>query len=224
MKKQTRRSHSKKALMLLMSMTLATTCVVGSTYAKYATSELSTSKARVAKFGVQIKPNGQSFKTSYDDENFVSVLSATEENVIAPGTKGTMEAMEITGNPEVSIKVTFKGKFDIKNWKVIDEKEAETYYCPLKITVGETEIFGMDHADETEFENAVNNAINSSKDYSVKGFNGEIDVPSISWEWAFETEKKGSVGENYDHYDTQLANSGNATVELAVETVIEQID
>lgn len=240
MKGQTRHHRRKRALMLLVSFTLATSCVVGATFAKYATNGAGGDQAVIAKFGVNIAANGQAFQKSYDSRGRSAVKTVLSEgNVIAPGTSGDMIAMKVSGKPEVSIDVTFEGQFAIANWEVVDKKEGKKYYCPLTITVGGVDINGWESESAEEFQNKVNQAIGAySAQYDVKDFAGQpidklVRVPSVSWRWDFE-------GEHIiDEYDTYLANRACETPEeiettgdnekvagvvLIIAVSIEQID
>ncbi len=211
----------------LLVAVLLTTCVISGTFAKYVTSAEGTDTARVAKWGVAVTANGETFKTEYakDDTSF-SIAANTvvsTDKVVAPGTKGTMASMTLSGTPEVAARVSYEGHFDVSdNWTVDG-----AFYCPLVIKVGETAIYGSACTSAAEFENAVNAAINgTSKDYAagtdlsadtIKG-----DSLEVSWEWPFTT------GDENDQKDTALGNqavvNNAATVTLDVKTTVTQID
>lgn len=211
-----RKNKLMRAAAGLMVATLLTTSIISGTLAKYTTTGNGQDTARVAKFGVAITANGGTFATSYDD----TVKSGTTEKVIAPGTKGEMAKMALTGTPEVSVRVNYTGDFKLNdNWIV----DTNTFYCPLKITVksadGTTEINGADHRSKKDFEDAVNNAIKAySKEYAPGTNLAEQsdDSLTVSWEWAYDAD---------DTKDTKLGNATDAgTVTLAVTTTVTQID
>lgn len=109
---------------LLLALVLVTSCFVGGTFAKYVTSDTGTDSARVAKFGVEITANGTMFAKKYktDDPNVVatiaeSVVSSDESNLVAPGTKGDMVSMTMTGTPEVAVNVKCEAtEVKLENW------------------------------------------------------------------------------------------------------------
>jgi len=209
----------------LMVAVLLTTSMISGTFAKYVTSASGTDTARVAKFGVAITANGSTFAKEYatDDEDVKGTIAnsvVSTENVVAPGTDGSMVSMALAGTPEVAVRVSYTGAFDISdNWTV----DSGAFYCPLEITDNTTTIKGKNCASAAEFEAAVNAAINDySKDYAagtdLSGVAG--DSLEVSWAWAFEG--------NDDAKDTFLGNqaaAGNpATVTLNVTTTVTQID
>lgn len=221
--KDKRHFKSMRASMILMILVLVTSCIVAGTYAKYVSSKTVNNTARVAKFGVTIEGGDDVFFQSYESGGKVkasskSVLST--EKVVAPGTKGDMTPITISGTPEVSVRVDFKGNLSIENWEVTNEQETKEFYCPIIITVGEKKIDRTSCGDKESFENAVNEAIAEfSKDYNVEDFNQsgfEVDIPSISWEWAFES--------GNDNYDTQLGDKADATIKLIVTATVTQLD
>lgn len=248
------KSHKKKrTLMLLMTLTLATSCVVGATYAKYSSAGGGGDEALIAKFGVSIAGKGQAFQTGYDENalsehqgraSVKSVLSMG--NVIAPGTRGDMVAMQISGRPEVSVQVDFRGEFAIANWEVKTENGDSLYYCPLTITVGDQDFHGLSYQSAEEFQAAVNEAIGSfSGRYDAEVFTQMpiekvVSVPSVSWRWDFEEKDHDytfydkSIKDHIDEYDTFLANRACekpgevndkvAGVVLIVTATVTQID
>lgn len=234
--KEKRRFKSIRVAMILLVLALITSCVVGGTYAKYVSSGVGLDAARVAKFGVEIIGNGTAFSKTYDTNTargtMKSVLST--DNVIAPGTSGEMISMSVSGNPEVSVAVTYKGEFAIDNWEVVDSEETK-YYCPITIIVDGSEIKGTSFETAQQFQDAVNAAIDGCsgtyyvEEFSTGGLGKTIRVPSVQWRWDFDGE-----GIN-DQYDTYLGNracevsdggpNGKiATICLIITTTITQID
>ena len=76
----------------LLIATLLTTSVIAGTFAKYTTSADGTDTARVAKWGVKITANGDTFAEEYTNSSSAKtvVSSAKGTDVIAPGTSGTI--------------------------------------------------------------------------------------------------------------------------------------
>lgn len=220
----------KNRMMRLASMLLVavmmTTCTISGTFAKYVTSGSATDSARVAKWGVSIDAQGETFAKEYakDDTTFTvgtnTVIST--DKVVAPGTKGNMASMKLTGTPEVAVRVSYEGKFDISdNWKDRDGN----YYCPLEIKIEDTVVQGRNFTSADNFEKTVNNKIAEySQDYAagtdLSTKNG--DSLEISWNWPFSTSAENDVK------DTDLGNQaviGNAAVvTLEVITTVTQID
>lgn len=213
----------------LLVAVLLTTCVISGTYAKYVTSDSGSDSARVAKFGVVVTATGDAFETQYekDDTSFTldtnTVVST--EKVVAPGTKGEMASITLSGTPEVAVRVSYSGNFTISdNWLVNDQ-----FYCPLVIKVGATEIKGTTYTTKDEFVIAVNNAINNVdvKDYKAgTNLSNVTDAGlNVSWEWPFEAETNV---DDYDYKDTwlggQAASNNAATVTLGITTTVTQID
>lgn len=208
-----------RAALLLLVLTLITSCFVSGTFAKYVTSGDGKDTARVAKWGVTVTANGGTFANTYatDTGNVVGAIAnsvVSADKVIAPGTKGNMVGMTITGTPEVAVSVNYAANFKVKDWTVDDK-----FYCPLQIKVGKTMIDGVKFNDAAAFENAVNNEISTyNKNYAAGTdlSTASVTTPSVSWEWPFSED---------DIKDTKLGNLKTApTVELTITTTVTQID
>lgn len=210
-----------RAALLLLVLTLVTSCFVGGTFAKYTARAEGSDTARVAKWGVEITANGATFANKYatDTGNVVgtianSVVSANADKVIAPGTKGNMVGMTITGTPEVAVSVNYAANFKVEGWTVDDK-----FYCPLQIKVGSTMIDGVKFNNAVAFENAVNTEISTyNKNYAAGTdlSTASVTTPSVSWEWPFSED---------DIKDTALGNLPIApTVSLTVTTTVDQIN
>ena len=237
-----------RAALLLLVLTLITSCFVGGTFAKYVTDDKSTDSARVAKWGVKITATGTTFANTYktDDTRVTtianSVVGFNNAKVVAPGTKGDMAKMTLEGTPEVAVRVSYAAGFDIENWTVT-ANDATSFYCPLVIKVStksedgsivNTVIMGRDFDNEVEFENAVNAAIAAYSDVYEAGTNlsaAEVKNKSlsVSWEWPFEKtpDPDPDTAAKYkqtDENDTALGNVGTATISLTVKTTVTQID
>ena len=231
---------------LLLALVLVTSCFVGGTFAKYVTSGGGTDEARVAKFGVKVTATGDVFAEEYDAKDpkvdgydgkviAKSVISSDKtkhEKVVAPGTaKENALTVSVTGTPEVAVKVEYVAHVTFNesltepdNWK---DKDGH-YYCPLVITVNGTAYKGLDYASATEFEDAVEGAINSltknypaNTDLSQSGSKGV----AISWEWPFEGGEGSKQTDVKDTYLGDQAAAGKAaTVGIVVATTVTQID
>lgn len=235
------RNRLMKASAFLLVSTMATSCFVGSTFAKYVSEGEGEDSARVAKWGVEVTVTGDGFKTVYGKDDYKSnvdgntVISSTEEKVVAPGTKGTFGGVKISGKPEVAVKVETIATVDLSGWNVADSDE---FYCPLKFTVGDTTINGLDYSSSTaggegSFENAIKTAIQEA---TTKEVAAGTDLSTVgdditySWEWPFEG-STGKVANQDDELDTILGDNaadgdtGNdPTIKITVKTTVTQID
>ena len=93
------------ALLLLCVMT---TCVIGTTFAKYTSGDNGFDEARVAKWGVVVAADGSLFGKNYDNAIVaegaasITVASNATDDVVAPGTKNESGFLiTIAGQPEV---------------------------------------------------------------------------------------------------------------------------
>lgn len=208
----------------LLVLTLASTCMISGTFAKYTTSATSTADtAHVAAFGVKIDAQGSTFAEEYatDDSNVSgtiakSVVSASG-NTVAPGTKGDMVSMKLTGTPEVAVNVAYTGAFELNG----EWTDGTKFYCPLVIEVNNQPVDTSSCDTAADFADAVNTAIaatGTSHNYAPGTNLGAKadDSLKVTWEWPFD---------GNDAKDTALGNKSNApTVSLAVTTTVTQID
>ena len=209
---------------VLLVAVILTTCAISGTFAKYVTSGNGSDNARVAKFGVTVTGTADTFKETYakDDTGFTLAANSvvSTEDVVAPGTSGSMAAFTITGTPEVAVRVAFAGRLELGDkW----EDEGNAYYCPIEVTVGDATFKGTSYASADEFEAAVNAKIATySKDYAAGTDLSTIggDAPAISWNWAFE----GNDNDKDTYLGDQAAAGNAATISLDVTATVTQID
>ena len=236
---------------VLLIAVLISTCGISGTYAKYVTTGTATDTARVAKWGVKITSTGMMFGEHYTkaNENAVaveytgSVDTQGEVNgirkLVAPGTKGDMFKVLLSGTPEVAVKVSYVADLVLTGWNITgdwdnnDVTPDETIdYCPIIFTVGGA-TYGMYGSSATNtfgsiavLELAVEEAIAAyTKEYPanvVLSNTGVVEIPSVSWEWPF------STGADNDVKDTALGNMAAdgtpATIAITVNTTVEQVD
>lgn len=111
-----------KVASLLVALCLLTTCVVGTTLAKYTTTNNAADTARVAKWGVTVSASGTLFGKNYGKNTSTvasdSIIAETHadinvkgtDKVVAPGTKNDAGLkLSVTGTPEVAVKLTAEG-------------------------------------------------------------------------------------------------------------------
>lgn len=208
-----KKSKSMRVAAVALALALVTSCFAGGTFAKYTTAGTGSDDARVAKFGVVVTANGDTFANAYDGTlDTQTVISADEGNVVAPGTEGEMTAMTITGTPEVAVNVAYDADLQLANW------DADGYYCPLEITVDGTTFKGTDYADAAAFEAAVEEAIEkNTANYEANADMKDAKAPAVTWAWTIEN--------NDDVKDTKLGDNAAApTIQLDITTTVTQID
>lgn len=228
---------------ILLVVALVVSCVAGGTLAKYVTEGQGNDSARVAKWGVKVEVTGGAFSTTYGKDNVSAdasvggntVISSDEDNVVAPGTKGTFGGVKITGQPEVAVKVETTATVELSGWNVGDGGE---FYCPLVFKIGDTTINGLDYSSntaggESSFENAIKTAIQNA---TTKELAANTDLSEVgesvtySWEWPFEG-NTGLATSQSNKLDTLLGNNAadnrddnDPTINIIVKTTVTQID
>lgn len=225
------------ASVLLIAVLISTSAISG-TYAKYVTTASGSDTARVAKWGVVVKADSNGmFTDKYEttDTTFTGQYSVQSDpdsgdDVLAPGTSGKFADISITGKPEVAVAVAIEADVSVnESWKVLGE-----FYCPVTITVGTTEISGLNYDNPSEFEAAIKAALEDQSDeYEPNTDLGPIygnDKLGLKWEWAFEgADKDGGfeVDGQTDAKDTalgDLAVTENLVISIGVEITVTQID
>ena len=219
-----------------MVLALGTTCFMSGTLAKYVTSGQGSDSARVAKFGVKVTAMvagtetemGKIFATQYETDDTAyaetySVVSSGTDNIVAPGTKGNMSAITITGQPEVAVEVKYVvDTFELgDNWVDKDNN----YYCPLQIKIGDTTLDGTTYDSVGEFENAVKTTIQgftAQYEANTDLSSTTVAVPAVSWAWPFSTSEENDIKDTY--LGDQAAAGKAATVELGMTVSVTQID
>ena len=238
-KMTTKKNYTLRAAAVLLALVLITSSLVGGTFAKYVISGSGTDAARVAKFGVNMAAAGTLFAKEYaaDDAGVVgtiakSVVSSTADNLVAPGTKGKMTGVTLSGSPEVAVKVSYTPTVvKLEKW----QDAGGIFYCPLVFTIkqnGSTDyLFGTDYTSATDLETAIKTAISaSSRNYAAGTDLGaaHTDGLEISWSWQFETganETEKAANNIKDTYlGTQAAAGNAATVEFEVACTVTQLD
>lgn len=223
------RNKMKKVMAAVLVAALATAWGAGGVFAKYTVEGSDSPTARVAKWGVEVKASGDTtFAKTYeaDSEDAISgevgVSSGGSDFVIAPGTEGTLDGLSISGTPEVQVKVSNKADVTLTGWTA-----GTSYYCPLKITVGSTTVYGLDYESAADFEEAIEDAIGeTTAKYKAGTDLGALDsaAPVIKWAWDYESANGEKV--NYSAAsDTALGNLATApTISIALTTTVTQID
>jgi hypothetical protein len=228
-----KKNWTMRVALLVVALTLITSCFVGGTFAKYVTGASYEDTARVAKFGVVIEAEGEGlFAKEYakDDTTYTGDLTVqAEEEVVAPGTNNADSPItfSITGTPEVAVRVTIEFGKDFKDvvlpkgtyrdYTVSDPKATFTLtedYYPIVYTLkeGNTEIVSgtLEKVKDAVAEFA------TGKDYAPGTvFNTEF---TLTWAWAFEVvDDEGVVDHIIDAADTYLGNVAAGIVPAPAE-------
>ena len=195
-------------LLVILSMTLS------GTVAKYVTSggDFSDS-ARVAKWGVTIDTYSD-LVSSYKRDGIIvfQTRSGTQDNIIAPGTRGSLICFEVNGNAEVSYAVDIvdeSASFSLgdgymaSSKLLVDEDNEEFEYFPIIIkftkydktvvTYGMTGT-GADNTRDTvtELVEAVESALKTALDENIAPGEDVHRMYSVEWEWAYSADANNS--------------------------------
>lgn len=200
---------------LALVFTLMSTCLLGSTLAKYITQGSGSDTARVAKWGVKITSGESLFDTKYKtddntsaDTGTYSVISSSSDKVLAPGTSGTAAAFTVSGTPEVACTV------DISN-ATLTYSDAWTAvvgsYRPILWTLKMTDSSG--NTETIAETSVVADLITALKDCSADyAPNTSLNQTyTISWAWPF-----SSTGNVNDTSDTALGDAAAVGADLKV--------
>lgn len=212
-------SYAARLGVLALALTLVTTCMLGGTLAKYATTVSATGTATVAKFDVGVQGNGTEFGTTAQTirDLFTTnwkppVTEGVKQDKLAPGVYGYFDIV-VENKSEVLVKVS-EVTFTAANEKDIPMKFAVTDATiatkPDNFSTAITDQ-GLDKAVEGEFSNSI--GWNTAADANKK-------TVRVWWTW------DGTK----DSDDTAIGTYGNATaptygltITIEVEQVVEAI-
>lgn len=225
----------------LLIAVLLTTCAIAGTFAKYTTSADAQDSARVAKWGVKVTASGDSaFANEYSTDDGVysstvtnSVIGVGGDKIVAPGTKGEFTNFNISGQPEVAVKVTYDAEVIINDKWIAESTE---FYCPIIVTVAGTsylkKINGLDFTAADDFADAIEVAITDytqiyEPNTDLAGKNADELV--VSWAWPFEDSTGSKINQRNeddtllgDRAALDIANAG--TIQITVSATVTQID
>ena len=111
-----------RILFALLTVCLATTCVIGGTVAKYTVGTQDSDSATVAKWGIKLSIADSLLRTLYDNEGnviadgaggVIKVQSSGDMKVVAPGTSGGMLELQMSGTSEVDTRLS--AKLEVRN-------------------------------------------------------------------------------------------------------------
>lgn len=232
-----------RVALLLLVLTLITSCFVGGTFAKYTTSASSSNTARVAKWGfndastINLDNLFHKVYYKYEAETHKETVRSNT-NVIAPGTAGEAE-FEFTYNatdaaPEVAYTFTVstagskcaQSIKDNKNIKwSLDNKLAPPVGKPSDANyAAEGSWDALLAAIEALDGNKTDNKYNPGE--LPTGFGKTSDKHIVAWQWAFQTTgTDGVVDASQDVTDTRMGNANDlANVILKITVTATQID
>lgn len=191
-----------KLAALLLVLTLATTCFVSGTFAKYVSEGEGEDAARVAKWGVKVEITGDGFKTTYGKDDVKAnvdgptVVSPTTEKVVAPGGEFYCPLVFTIGDTKIN-------GLDYSSTTAGGEGSFES-------------------AIKTAIQNATTKEYEAGTDLSAAG-----EGITYSWTWPFQN-ATGTATNQDDELDTLLgdnaANGQPATISITVTTTVTQID
>ena len=225
-----------RVAVLMVALTLVTSCFVSGTYAKYITTADGNDTARVAKFGVQITATGSLFDTTYlavaggntpggSATTGLTVKSSNTDKLVAPGTKNdTGLTFTVTGQPEVDVAVemsidanTAKEIF-LKSGTYADMTTAaadDTFtqsgdYYPVRftLTIGTGSSAKTKTGTLAEIKAALADATTAVTYPAGTNLQTAIGTIKLTWEWAYGT--PGDVSGN-DKADTLLGDLAAGT-------------
>lgn len=206
---------------VLLVAVLLTTCVISGTWAKYvSTGSSGEDNAQVAKWGVVITAEAKDNK-EYADKTLSAEETAVIANAsikhLAPGDAVKFASINVTGTPEVAVKVEYTATLELDGW-VID---STVEYMPLVFVINglEYSMKGFSFTQVADFEAKIAEIIAAySKEYAA-GTNLALQASeelTVSCYWAFE-------GDNAS--DTKLGDLATApTVSLTINCSVTQLD
>ena len=208
--------------MIIVALLLLLVAVIGFggyTLSKYVSNKTEGGTAQVAKWGYTVEADatnlfGKNYKFNAGKSNSivasagdtsltVSASTATDNNMVAPGTTGSM-TFSVKGTAEVKAKldINFTVEKDIVLAYTQKDVTGTKTYAPVKWTLTKN---GDELVTKGTLEE-VKNALNSSNTY-VPNAPALTDEYTLSWVWDFGAV---TVSEN-DHLDTILGMLANGT-------------
>ena len=218
-----KKNYMMKLAAVLLVLVLLSTCVISGTFAKYVTKGSADDEARVAKWGVTIVATDddeeKAVLDTLDNENEAEISVAKEKKLLAPGTKGGLVNVKVTGEPEVAVKVTVDFTIELASWV---NEEAGTY-CPLEFTAviaGVTKTYKVGEGGYAN-EAGLIAALEADVEAASGNYAADTNLATtfdlvLSWSWAFNGD---------DVNDTKLGNLAVApTLKVTYNITVEQID
>jgi hypothetical protein len=218
--------------------------LVGGTYARYKTDGESTDSANVAKFGVSVSINSTgTFSTEYKNSNSAVIVKASgAQDIVAPGTSGTLADATVTGTTEVAVRVAYKLELtdETKNWTVGESNgtyfpivftvSGKTYRMGASISTGDTENTYASLDGDSGLLKAVEGAVEKAwtAEYEPNAtLTSQVTDNVLSWAWPI----AGASEDAYqtDEKDTALGQAASGTenvpkIGFKLTVTVSQID
>lgn len=222
-----------RAALLLLVLTLITSCFVGGTFAKYTTKAEGSDSARVAKWGFQPTSITMTdlFKTAYGTT--VKAGDKPQTDVIAPGTKGEATFGFTYGGAEgiTAPEVTYTFEVSTTGSKCADDIQNNTN---IKWSLDGQPARADGKTDGSwDALIAAIEALDGNKTDNTYGPNtlpaafatGGANEHTVGWEWIFETANGDGQAAAQDATDTRLGNKATLDeVKLVITITATQID
>lgn len=198
---------------LLLVLTLATSCFVGGTFAKYTSTTEATDTARVALWKFTIDENGDenvastetftfdlfnTVKEIGEDADDAEVKNTSDEfAIIAPGTTGSFDVV-LTNKSEVTAEYKYAFAVDAAG-------------VPLEFSTNGTDGWTGDIAT-------------LDKDtFTTINMDGTVTI-TLYWRWAFERGAGAAEIETNNDADTTLGLAGSAKPKVTVTIDVQQVN
>lgn len=228
-----RKNRMMRLASALLILTMVTTCAISGTFAKYTTSATATDKARVAYWGFQ-SSNSMDF-TNLFSGTYTNVKSQNGEDVIAPGTAGSVQFSFAydESTKAYDADMTMSGPEVDYNFTVAVEEHCDALIeanknIQWKLTkkvgaAAATDVVTWGTWDDliTAIKGLSGDATDGAMEYKANtlpsAFTAADEVYTIEWQWLFTSDTNkydhdkdhGSVTAeiSQDEYDTFMANA-----------------
>ena len=182
----------------LLVAVLLTTCAISGTFAKYVSTSNGSDSARVAKWDIKLEEAAMTETFTFDLFNTVKDSNGTDNEAdVKAGENETIIAPGTSGSFEINL----------KNDSEVNAKYAIAYTVtnanniPVEYKIGEGE-----WTSNLASLNATDVAINMGQSAAV----------TVQWRWVYEN--------NADAADTTLGLAGTATITVAADVTVTQVD
>ncbi len=216
-------SLSMKLAALTLVMTLITASLVSGTYSKYTQQVTASDTVRVAKFAFNLKDgSGGHTLTQSSNSGAIDIFKHSDAGVygsgstkiIAPGTTGTL-SFTVENLSEVKVEAAF----------VLTETNSGN--IPIYYTLGtgtqrySAKLTGSYDGGGTYASlSALQDAMKIASINASDGTTPVTNTVDLKWAWAFDSAGAAQT----DDSDTALGIGGTATVTLAIQTTVTQLD
>lgn len=208
---------------LLLVAVLLTTCVISGTFAKYVTTGSASDSAEVAKWGVKITAE------TWADDNLEANLTDDEDHIVAsassdllaPGTGVKFASVNVSGTPDVAVKVTYTADLELTGWALEDS----SVWCPLVFVINGNaySYAGVTASNVDDFEAKIEAYIAAY----TEEYDAGVDLAAqgagnltVSCYWAYD-----NGNDSADTYLGDQASEGNApTVNLTINCTVTQVE